>query len=207
LIEFLRSIFGLAFAAGGLGLLVVGVLDSSILMLPLGNDFLMVALSASHHQRVWYYAAMATLGSVIGTFVTIWLSRKGAQGVEQKRGVGKRLQRVQKKVEQNAGWAVGLASLMPPPFPFTVFVAAAAALKYPTKKLLAVVACGRALRFVIEGLLAVRYGRWVLSLAESPKFKYFIMFITVLSIGGSAWSIFQWVRQSHGPRAQAAEQA
>lgn len=197
----------MAFAAGGLGLLSVGVLDSSVLMLPLGNDFLMVALSASHRQRVWYYAAMATLGSVIGTFITVWLTGKGAKGMERKGGFGKRMKKVEKKVEEHAGWAVALASLMPPPFPFTVFVAAAAALKYPTKKLLSVVAGGRAARFAIEGVLAARYGRWILSLAESPKFKYFIIFVAALSIGGTAYSIFQWVGGSRNSRNTKAQQA
>lgn len=183
----------------------MGVLDSSILMLPLGNDFLIVGLSARHPARVPYYAVMATVGSVIGTYITVWLSRKGAEGVEKK---GKKyLVRIEKKVKEHAGWAVGLASLMPPPFPFTFFVAAAAALKYPVKKLLLVVAAGRVVRFVIEGMLAVKYGRWILALAESPRFKYFIIFVAVISIAGTAFSIFQWVRRSKGGQRAATQTA
>jgi membrane protein YqaA with SNARE-associated domain len=197
LIQFFRSLFRLAFHAGGLGLLSVGVLDSSILMLPLGNDFLIVALSARHPARVPYYVAMAAIGSIIGTYITVWLSRKGAEGVERKTK-SNRLQKIEKKVKEHAGWAVGLASLMPPPFPFTFFVALAAALKYPVKKLLFVVGAGRLARFGIEGLLAVKYGRWILSLAESPRFKYFIIFVAVISIAGTSFSIFQWVRRSQG---------
>ena len=53
------------------------------------------------------------------------------------------LEYVRKKITKNAGWALGLAALMPPPFPFTPFVAAAAVLQYPRKKLLATVALGR----------------------------------------------------------------
>ncbi len=160
----------------------------------------MLGLSARHPHRVPYYAAMATIGSVLGTLLTVWLSSKGAEKVANKKNVGKRMRQVQKKVEEHAGWGLALASVMPPPFPFTFFVAVAAALKYPTKRLLSVVAGGRALRFAIEGLLAAKYGHWILSLAQSPEFKYFIIFIAILSIGGTAYSIYKWVARSREGR-------
>ena len=51
---------------GGFGLLLLGILDSSFLFMPLGNDLLVVALTAQRHNRMLYYAAMASAGSVIG---------------------------------------------------------------------------------------------------------------------------------------------
>ena len=39
-------------------------------------------------------------------------------------------------MRDNAGQALAIASLVPPPFPFTAFVMAAAALQYPRKRLL-----------------------------------------------------------------------
>ena len=43
---------------GGVGLLVLGILDSSFLFAPLGNDLLVVAMSAREHSvtRMLYYA-------------------------------------------------------------------------------------------------------------------------------------------------------
>ena len=60
---------------------------------------------------------------------------------------------VEKQMKEKAGWALTLGSLMPPPFPFTLFVAAAGALRVPLKKVLPFVAVGRLLRFTIEGVL------------------------------------------------------
>ena len=40
---------------GGVGLLIMGVLDSSFLVLPLGNDLLVIALTARQHMKVFYY--------------------------------------------------------------------------------------------------------------------------------------------------------
>jgi len=48
---------------GGFGLLILGVLDSSFLFMPLGNDLLMVAMTASRHVMLPYYAGMATAGT------------------------------------------------------------------------------------------------------------------------------------------------
>jgi membrane protein YqaA with SNARE-associated domain len=187
------------FHAGGLGLLTLGAFDSSPLVVPLGNDLLVLALSARNHQRMLYYAAMATAGSLIGCLATDWISRKSETG--QKKFVsGKHLHAIRKQVEKRAGWTLVVASLMPPPFPFTAFVAAAAAFRYPRTKLLSFVGVARFVRFAIEGVLAIHYGRWIIKQAESPLLDHVMIALVVISIGGSAFSIYQW---SEGSRRRA----
>jgi membrane protein YqaA with SNARE-associated domain len=179
------------FHAGGLGLLTLGAFDSSPLVVPFGNDLLVLALSARYHQRVLYYVAMATAGSLIGCLMTDWISRKSESG-QKKLVSGKHLQYIRKLVEKHAGWTLVVASLMPPPFPFTVFVAAAAAFRYPRIKLLSFVGAGRFMRFAIEGALAIHYGRWIIKQAESPLLEHVMIAVIVISIGASAFSIYQW---------------
>jgi membrane protein YqaA with SNARE-associated domain len=150
------------FHAGGVGLLTLGAFDSSPLVVPMGNDLLVLALCARYHERMLYYAAMATAGSLIGCFATDWISRKSESG--QKKFVsGNYLDYIRKQVKKQAGWTLVVASLLPPPFPFTVFVAAAAAFRYPRYKLLSFVGVARFVRFVIEGSLAIHYGGGSLS--------------------------------------------
>ena len=179
------------FHAGGLGLLTLGALDSSPIVVPMGNDLLVLALSARYHERVLYYVAMATAGSLIGCFATDWISRKSESG-QKKFLSGKHLDYIRKLVEKHAGWTLVVASLMPPPFPFTAFVAAAAAFRYPRIKLLSFVGVARFVRFAIEGALAVHYGRWIIRQAESPLLDHVMIALIVISIGGSAFSIYQW---------------
>ena len=45
-----RAMLVLIWKFGGLGLLVLGILDSSFLFAPLGNDLLVVAMSAHYHS-------------------------------------------------------------------------------------------------------------------------------------------------------------
>jgi membrane protein YqaA with SNARE-associated domain len=189
----LRRLFRLAYHAGSLGLLTVGILDSSFLMVPLGNDFLLLGLVARFHDRVALYVAAATLGSVLGVLLTLWLSRKGGDRLAKGRR-GRTWKYVEKQMKENAGWALSVGSLMPPPFPFTVFVAAAGALKVPLKKALSYIAAGRLLRFTLEGVLAIYYGRWILLFAQSPAFRYLAIAMLVIAVAGSAYSLYGWVR-------------
>jgi membrane protein YqaA with SNARE-associated domain len=192
--SFFKYLFHLAYRAGPLGLFAIGVLDSSVLMLPLGNDFLLLALSAGHPKRAPLYVAAATIGSVCGVLLTVWLSRKAGDKLSKGRG-GRTRKYIEKHTKENAGWALTLGSLMPPPFPFTIFVAAAGALKVPMKKVLSFVAAGRLLRFTAEGLLAIHYGRWIFSLANSPILKDVAIGMIVVAIAGSAYSIYGWVKR------------
>lgn len=191
--QILRHLFRLAYRAGWLGLLTVGILDSSFLMLPLGNDFLLLGLAARHHNRVPLYVAAATLGSVLGVLLTLWLSRKGGDRLAKGRR-GRTWKYVEKQMKEKAGWSLTLGSLMPPPFPFTVFVATAGALKVPLKKAISYIAAGRLLRFTIEGVLAIYYGRWILSFAQSSAFRDVAIAMLVIAVAGSAYTIYSWVR-------------
>lgn len=180
------------FHAGGLGLLTLGAFDSSPLVVPLGNDLLVLALCARYHDRMLYYVAMATAGSLIGVFVTDWIARKSESGLK-KLVPAKRLGSIQKLVEKRAAATLLVVSLLPPPFPFTAFVAAAAAFRYPRSKLLTFVGVGRFIRFTIEGALAIHYGRWIIKQAESPLLEHIMIALIVISIAGSAFSVYRWL--------------
>ncbi len=188
------------FHAGGLGLLTLGAFDSSPLVVPFGNDLLVLALCARYHERVLYYVLMATAGSLIGCVATDWISRKGEKGLK-KIVPGKQLRFIEKLVEKRAAWALVIASILPPPFPFTPFVAAAAAFRYPRAKLLGFIGVGRFVRFSIEAALAVHYGRWIIKQAEAPLLEHVMIALIVISILGSALSIYRW--QSNGSKVPA----
>lgn len=199
----IRIIARALFRAGGLGILTLGAFDSSPLVVPLGNDLLVLALSARYHDRMLYYAVMATLGSLIGCLATVWVSRKGGSHLK-KFASGERLGNIHKLVQKRAGVTLVVASLLPPPFPFTGIVAAAAAFKYPRKKLFSYVGAGRFVRFVIEGALAIHYGRWIIRQARSPILEDVMIALIVISIVASVISIYEWSKKSKDMSQQAA---
>jgi membrane protein YqaA with SNARE-associated domain len=175
----------------------LGIIDASLLFLPLAVDILVVVHSARHHNQWPYYALMAALGSVIGCFTTDWVGRKGGEKGLEKRLSKRRLRFFQKRVQASSGVALAVASIAPPGFPlFSPVVLIAAALNYPRIKLLAIVGVFRFIRFSIEGLLAVRFGRGILRLVDSPTAQHIITGVIVISLIGSAWAIFSWTRSS-----------
>lgn len=180
----------------GFGLFFLGVLDSSFLFLPFGNDLLLVTMTAREPARLPYFAGMATAGSLLGSLITAVISRKGGETGLERKFSPRKLEYVRRKITQNAGWALGVAALMPPPFPFTPFVAAAAVLQYPRKKFLMIVALGRFGRFLAEGLLAVLLGKKLLRWAQSPAMYYTVLGIFALSVVGTGFSVYSWFKHS-----------
>jgi membrane protein YqaA with SNARE-associated domain len=193
---FARYLFVFFVHLGGLGQLILGVLDSSFLFMPLGNDLLTVVLSVQNHEWMIYYATMATIGSVLGCLVTDLLVRRHGEAGLEKYMSRRRLGYVKRKVTRSAGWALTMASLMPPPFPFTPFVAAAAALQYPRKKLLTVIAVTRMIRFTGMGFLAILFGQRILRWGRLPSVQFAVIALIVISVAGSVISVIGWIKRS-----------
>ena len=183
---------------GGAGLLIIGILDSSYLFVPWGNDLLLVALTARHRTIPYmlYYALMSTVGSTLGCLlIDLTLRHLGANGLE-KHLSPRRLKQVKAKVERNAGRALTIASLAPPPFPFTPFVMAAVALQYPRRRMLSVVGITRLIRFVVVGLLAWRFGERILKWADNAIVQGFLVALILLCTIGSIVSVYGWITRT-----------
>lgn len=176
----------------------MGVMDSSFLFLPFGNDLLVIALVARHHEAWPIYAAMAVAGSTLGVLLLDMVARKaGKAGVEKIAGRA-RFQKLTSKIGEKGGRALVVGCLAPPPFPFTMVVATTSALGYPRLRLLGTVAASRAVRFVILSLLAKRFGRAILHVMNTDEFRWTMIGFVCLCLAGSVFSILKWVR--HAPR-------
>ena len=197
-----RQLFAFFVHLGFLGLVIVGILDSSFLFMPLGNDVLVVALAARAGGLVkaLLYAVAATVGSVLGCLILDFVARKGERAGLEKHVPKKRLDFLKNKIKKRAAFALALGAIMPPPFPFTPFVAAAAAMQYPRKKLLSVIAVARLIRFATEGTLATFFGRHILQFAELPVVHWSIIGLIFISVAGSAFSVYRWVQRSKTPK-------
>jgi membrane protein YqaA with SNARE-associated domain len=194
--KFFHPFFIFFASLGGVGILLLGILDGSLLFIPLGLDLLLVTMTARHHEQWLFYAGMAAIGSVIGSFTTDWVGRKGGEAGLQKLIPKRRLRSIEKRVQARSAVALALSAVAPPGFPFTPVVLVAAALKYPRVKLLGIVAVFRFIRFAIEAQLAVRFGRRVLRVTESKIFEDIVFAVVAVSIAGTAWVILSWVRSS-----------
>ncbi len=150
-------------AFGPFGLFVVALLDSTFLPLPTGVDALMIVLTTANPRWMIVYAAAATGGSAIGCWILYAISRRAGSRALKKFSPAKQ-QRVKELIDRYDALAVIVVCLLPPPFPFKIFVVSAGVFRFnPTRFMLAIVS-GRLFRFLLIGYFAVRYGEQAKSL-------------------------------------------
>jgi membrane protein YqaA with SNARE-associated domain len=158
----LRSVRHWIFHLGGLGLIPLGLLDNSPIPLPGIMDVATILL-AGRQQQLWlYYAVMATLGSVLGGFVTYRLARKGGKEALERRFTRRKVDRVCEMFERWGFSAIAIPAFLPPPMPMVPFLLAAGAMQYPSRKFLLALTLGRLARYMVIGYLAARYGRRII---------------------------------------------
>ena len=182
---------------GYLGPLLMGALDSSFLILPFGNDLLIVALVARHHHGMaWVgYVLSAACGSTLGALLLAAVCRKLGEERLRKIAGARRHDKLRAWIGKHAVLAIAVAGLAPPPFPFTTVIAAAGALEYPLWRIAVVNFLARAVRFTLLALLALRYGRLVVGIGRSGQFEWSVLAFVLLCLVASGFSIWRWLRR------------
>ena len=142
---------------GAFGLFAVALLDSTFVPLPSSADALMLLLSTAHPRWMPLYAFMATAGSAVGCWILYLVSRRAGARALRRFSEAKQ-QRVKELIDRYDMAAVLVATLLPPPFPFKLFVVTAGVFRFSLVRFMIAIVVGRAFRFVLEGVFAVRYG-------------------------------------------------
>jgi membrane protein YqaA with SNARE-associated domain len=143
---------------GGGGLFLVTFLDSSVLSFPFVADALVIELSSQRPARMPYYVAMAALGSLAGCIWLYLLAKKGGEAFFKRHG-GSGARKAKEWVDRHAFLSVFIPSILPPPFPFKVFILAEGVFQVPLRTFVLAVLLGRGLRYLAEGLFGIKYGR------------------------------------------------
>jgi membrane protein YqaA with SNARE-associated domain len=164
---------------GGGGIFAVAFLDSSVLSFPLITDALVMKMCIDRPGRMVYYAAMATLGSLLGCIWIYWLAKKGGEVYFHRHG-GRYALKAKRWVERNAFLSLFLAAILPPPMQFKVFVLAEGVFQVPLKKFALALVLGRGVRYLAEGIFAVRYGQGALLFLVSHAGAFIMIVILLL---------------------------
>jgi membrane protein YqaA with SNARE-associated domain len=144
-------------ALGPLGLFTVALLDSTFVPLPSSADALMILLTTANPRWMIAYAAIATAGSTIGCVILYDVSRRAGSRALGRFSPAKQ-KRVKELIDRYDVLSVLVASLMPPPFPFKLFVVSAGVFRFSLTRFALAIVAGRMFRFLLEGYLAMRYG-------------------------------------------------
>ncbi|HJT29962.1 MAG TPA: VTT domain-containing protein [Pyrinomonadaceae bacterium] len=180
------------------GLFLMSALDSSFLVLPFGNDLLLIALvSRNRESLIWIaYVLVSAIGSVVGVFFVDLIMRKAGEAGLERFVSRKRIDKLKAKLENKAGITVFIATLIPPPFPFTPAVMTASALQSPRGELLIAVFLGRLVRFGIEAVLALYFGRQLIAFMNSDVVTYIVYALIGIAVILSTLSLLRWFKRN-----------
>jgi membrane protein YqaA with SNARE-associated domain len=186
------NVIGLPIYLAAPAMIIIGALDSSLLSLPEINDYLVVGRCYKDPSAAFYFPLFAATGSVIGCNLLYTIVRRGGQAVLRKRFNLQSIKRVERAYERFGFLAIGIPAILPPPLPFKIFVATAGALEYPRWKFLLTVMIARSLRYYVEGILAVYYGRRVLLFMKDNGLVIISIVATLLLVVGIIYLIINW---------------
>ena len=189
---------------GGPGLILLGIGDAAPFGVPPGTVDVSVILLSGHHHELWgYYALMATLGEVLGGYLTYRLAEKGGQKTLEKKVGKSRAEKVYKRFEKRGFMTVFTGSILPPPFPFTPVLMGAGVMQYPPKKFIAALTTGRAVRFLAVAYFGRIYGQQMIDFVWQHYWPVmYVLIALAVTAGIGALVYFQRYR----PRARRARQ-
>lgn len=178
------------------GLILLGALDTSVIFsLPIALDAVVVIMSALHREVFWLVPLLATAGALAGAATSIRVGEfVGEQGLSRWLPA-KILGRIKRRVGGGRLGALIVAPLMPPPFPLTAVLVAAGALGAGRARVLSAIGIGFAIRFSIESLLALVYGRRLIRWLDSDLVRDIAIGMIAIAIIASVISIVRLVRK------------
>jgi len=142
---------------GPLGLLAIAFLDSLFIPMPGGVDAVLLLLAASRPSWMLIYVAAALVGSTAGCIGLYYISRRAGHRALARFSESKQ-KRVKDLIDRYDVLSVLVASLLPPPFPFKLFVVSAGVFRLNLLRFTLAIVAGRTFRYLLEGYLAARYG-------------------------------------------------
>src|SRR5271157_3238019 len=188
---------------GGPGLILLGIADNTpFISVPAGGvDVFVMQLSAHQHGSWPYYAFMATVGEVLGGYLTYRLAEKGGQETLEKKAGKARVQKIYKQFEKRGFMTVITGAILPPPFPFTSVLMAAGVMQYPRKKFFSALTAGRAARFFAVAYLGRIYGQQMIGfISRHNRPMLYVLISLAVTTGIGALVYFKWYRAAgrHG---------
>ena len=198
LIVFRTGFSGWVLRLGGAGLILLGLADNSVVPMPGSMDAATIILSAHEKEWWWYYALMATIGGVVGGYVTYALGRKGGKEALEKKIPKKKAEKIYKTFEKYGFWSLFVPGLLPPPVPYSPFLIAAGAMNYSRHKFFVAVGTARAIRYGALAWLGSIYSKQIFGFFHTFYKPLFWTLIGLAVAGGVGAALWTWKRKREG---------
>lgn len=197
-LRYTEFVWALVKPLGSWAVFAIAGIDSAFFGFPL--DPLVAGYVYRDHSRFLLYAIMAAAGSAAGCIVLYVIGYKGGEVLLEKRLPAAKFSRIRASFDRHEFWALVFPAMMPPPFPFKMFVLAASAFEMNFGHFLLAIFTGRLVRFLVLSVLVVLFGTRVVALGgQLVQAHWLLLLLTVTSIGCLGIGIWLRTRRQSGP--------
>jgi membrane protein YqaA with SNARE-associated domain len=172
------------------GVFAVSAVDAAFMGLPM--DPIVASYIYNDRHRFILYVFLAALGSAVGSLVIYAIGYTGGEVLLRKRLSPQRFEKIHASFEKHEFLALMLPAMLPPPTPFKAVVLAAAAFEMSLWRFLLAIFAGRFLRFLILGVLTLKFGPKVVELGGAVVAHHFRWVLLVIVAGLLTWLILRW---------------
>ncbi len=177
---------------GAWGAFVIAGLDSAFFGLPL--DPVVASYVYQNRSKLLLYVFMASAGSAVGSIVLYGIGYKGGQVLLERRISKRKFDQIRQSYERHKFWTLMFPSMVPPPFPFKLFALAAAVFEMNFWHFLAAIFAGRFVRFLILGLLVLRFGPGAVAATAGLAEKHLLALLLAVMAAIGFWLFVRFRR-------------
>ena len=151
------------------------------------------------HRRLLFYVVMASLGSALGSIPLYIIGYLGGEKVLRKRIPEERFLEIHRSFERHEFWALMFPGMLPPPFPFKIFVLGAAVFEMKLRDFLAAIFAGRFVRFLTLALLTLWFGPQIVELMGNVFRRHIYWVLGAVAVAGVlGWVMWRRKRSRSG---------
>jgi membrane protein YqaA with SNARE-associated domain len=174
---------------GAWGVLAIAALDAAFFGLPM--DAVVAGYVYQDRARFLLYALMASAGSALGSMVIYGIGYEGGEELLRKRISPARFEKIHAAFDQHPFWSLMFPAMLPPPTPFKLFVLAAAVSEMSFVRFLLAIFSGRMVRFLVLGLLTIKFGPDVVHLFGTLFRQHYYWFVGAIVAGLVVWLVMR----------------
>lgn len=191
-LRYIGLIWAMLAPLGSWAVFAIAAIDSAFFGIPLDP----VVATYVYQKPAYFllYVLMAAAGSAAGSILLYLIGYKGGEALLARRMSKTKFQQIHKSFERHEFWTVMFPSMVPPPFPFKLFVLAAAAFEMNFVHFLLAIFVGRFVRFLILAFLVLKFGPVVVSTATLLVHKHMLAISVALVAALAVWVLI-WYRR------------
>lgn len=173
-------------------------IDAAIFGMPI--DAIVCGYAYANPAKLVLYALAAAVGGAAGSLVVYAIGYQGGEVMLRKRMGDARYNRITASFEKREVPVLTIVSMLPPPTPFKLFVLCAGMAEMRPSRFVLSIFTGRFVRFMIEGILVIRYGPHVIALL-AEMFRHHLMSVIagLIGLGIVGWWVWR-LRKGRQPR-------